>query len=473
MRNISLSEEEINAIKVEENDVDNMADCIVEELGVVGKLLGARKPGMKFLKAALVAAWKPIQDFDVQVLEENFLVFQFIQAEDRTKALYGGPWHFENQLIIIRPVDRGKELKDTDFSCSEMWVRIRKIPAKLRTENMATKIGAMFGTLKVYDNANSGVWSNYMRLRVTFQITKPLRRGVLLEVDNRKQWYVVAYEKLPNFCYNCGMLGHLKKDCQEELVPEEEAQYGSWMRATSPIKKYDKKNRWVAAKAEKIWSAAKLKVSGEESGESKRSGSIEETTHRVLKTAKKKLFDIINEEVINEDSFSQRLEIKDKEAGEQGIRSNLLVLEQIKEKGEEPKEQEKIRESGSNELTNGTLTEPLAQVFVGLELQSSQNAEVEEASGGNGTKGRDKQVTCQITQKRWVRKKDRERKAGESGEIVGVGKKRSNEEDDMEIDGEEEVDYKHEGKRSKEEKERFKQLLPEAVPVKEQGRLQQ
>ncbi|CAL1387048.1 unnamed protein product [Linum trigynum] len=164
MRNISLSEEEINSIKVEENDVDNMADSVVEELGAVGRLLGTRKPGTKFLKTALVAAWKPKQDFDVQVMEGNLLVFQFIQAEDRAKALFGGPWHFENQLIIIRPVDRGKELTDTDFSCTEIWVRIRKIPAKLRTESMATKIGAMFGALKVYDTANSGLWSNYMTI---------------------------------------------------------------------------------------------------------------------------------------------------------------------------------------------------------------------------------------------------------------------------------------------------------------------
>ncbi|CAL1411603.1 unnamed protein product [Linum trigynum] len=270
---------------------------------------------------------------------------------------------------------------------------------------MATKIEAMFGALKVYDTANSGIWSNYMRLRVTFQVTKPLRRGVLLEVDNRKQWYEVAYEKLPNFCYNCGMLGHLKKDYLEELVQKDEIQYGSWMRAMSLIKKHDKKNRSEATKVENIWSAEKLKVSGENSGEPKSSGSIEGMTHLVPKPAKKKLFDIINEI-----SFSQMVESKDKETGEQGSRNDLLEIEQNNDKRKDPKEQEGIKESGLEEYNNEAFKEPLAQEFVGLELQSSQY-EAEETNKENGPGDRDKKASCQTSQQKMGKKKEQRKQS--------------------------------------------------------------
>ncbi|CAL1405530.1 unnamed protein product [Linum trigynum] len=101
----------------------------------------------------------------------------------------------------------------------------------------------MFGSLRVFDAEGSEPWSTYMRLRVSFNVTKPLRRGVLLANGKENIWYKVVYEKLPNFCYNCGILGHLRKNCKEEIVLEEEMQYGNWLRATSPVKKTRPKNR--------------------------------------------------------------------------------------------------------------------------------------------------------------------------------------------------------------------------------------
>ncbi|CAN0825148.1 hypothetical protein LINGRAHAP2_LOCUS322 [Linum grandiflorum] len=268
LSNFHLSEEEINIIKVEKDDVDDTTVEVVEELGAIGFLQGSKSPGIKFLKSALSTAWKPKQEFDIQQIKECLFAFQFFNDEDRRKALCGGPWNFDNRLMVLKPIERDKDVEEIDFSMTEMWIRIRKIPLKLRTSKIAKKIGAMFGSLKLFDKENSGVWSNYMRIRVEVNVKKPLRRGVLLEVDNENVWFKIAYERLPIFCYNCGLLGHIQKECEMERVPEDEQQYGGWLRALSPLKRIGAKNSTEATKIAALWSSVKQrKSSGENSGE--------------------------------------------------------------------------------------------------------------------------------------------------------------------------------------------------------------
>ncbi|CAN0928563.1 hypothetical protein LINGRAHAP2_LOCUS36573, partial [Linum grandiflorum] len=261
LSNFHLSEEEINIIKVEKDDVDDTTVEVVEELGAIGFLQGSKSPGIKFLKSALSTAWKPKQEFDIQQIKECLFAFQFFNDEDRRKALCGGPWNFDNRLMVLKPIERDKDVEEIDFSMTEMWIRIRKIPLKLRTSKIAKKIGAMFGSLKLFDKENSGVWSNYMRIRVEVNVKKPLRRGVLLEVDNENVWFKIAYERLPIFCYNCGLLGHIQKECEMERVPEDEQQYGGWLRALSPLKRIGAKNSTEATKIAALWSSVKQRKS--------------------------------------------------------------------------------------------------------------------------------------------------------------------------------------------------------------------
>lgn len=73
-------------------------------------------------------------------------------------------------------------------------------------------------------------------MRVRLDVTKKLVRGKKITVGGEEsRWVNFKYERLPNFCYRCGLLSHALKDCpnQDECTNQnenEDLQYEAWMR---------------------------------------------------------------------------------------------------------------------------------------------------------------------------------------------------------------------------------------------------
>uniref|UniRef100_A0A2N9IZ60 Reverse transcriptase domain-containing protein n=1 Tax=Fagus sylvatica TaxID=28930 RepID=A0A2N9IZ60_FAGSY len=70
-----------------------------------------------------------------------------------------------------------------------------------------------------------------MRIRVVVDITKPLCRGRKIGLNKGSEgWFSFKHERLPNFCYWCGLLTHEEKDCNywlknQEVLSREEQGY--------------------------------------------------------------------------------------------------------------------------------------------------------------------------------------------------------------------------------------------------------
>ncbi|KAL0314575.1 UNVERIFIED_CONTAM: hypothetical protein Sangu_2301900 [Sesamum angustifolium] len=83
------------------------------------------------------------------------------------------------------------------------------------------------------------VWGSHMRIRVSIDITKPLKRVLKIRTTlGDEQLMSFTYERLPNFCYLCGCLGHLSKYCEMRFTdnfvdPGNATPYGPWLRATN------------------------------------------------------------------------------------------------------------------------------------------------------------------------------------------------------------------------------------------------
>ncbi|KAJ4850094.1 hypothetical protein Tsubulata_011592 [Turnera subulata] len=81
----------------------------------------------------------------------------------------------------------------------------------------------------------------FTRFRVVKDVRQPLLRGSTVQLkDGKMGWIYYKYERLPWFCYHCGRLGHVAKDCthvaDDDLLNPALYQYGEELRA-SPLRR--------------------------------------------------------------------------------------------------------------------------------------------------------------------------------------------------------------------------------------------
>lgn len=94
----------------------------------------------------------------------------------------------------------------------------------------------------------------FCRAKIILNIHKPLRRTQCIK---RKDGVVTMveykYERLPHFCFRCGVLGHSDKDYSVELPEEYENElgWGAWLKASPHKGRSKNKAEAMAMKARK------------------------------------------------------------------------------------------------------------------------------------------------------------------------------------------------------------------------------
>ncbi|KAL0444637.1 UNVERIFIED_CONTAM: hypothetical protein Slati_2186400 [Sesamum latifolium] len=119
-----------------------------------------------------------------------------------------------------------------------IFILVHDLPIGKMNKDIATFIGDQLSKFRDVDMDNSnGLWGTSMRIRMSLDITKPLRRVLKLKTTMGDELLVpFTYEKLPNLCYLCGRLGHLSKACELQLADGfidsgSNAPFGPWLRA--------------------------------------------------------------------------------------------------------------------------------------------------------------------------------------------------------------------------------------------------
>lgn len=179
MVSLKLTSEEEEDIQVsDEGRMDEINSCA---LSLIGKFLTCKPFNRKAAKNMLQRVW--VLDKELQIFEVGINLFQFkFQSEYKLdRILRGGPWTFDNQLLMLTWSRSGMSANNVVLEHASLWVQIWGVPFDMMSPNVATEVGNKMGVVEDVECRRRMDEQNFfLRVKVVLPISKPLWRGGFL-----------------------------------------------------------------------------------------------------------------------------------------------------------------------------------------------------------------------------------------------------------------------------------------------------
>ena len=163
--------------------------------------------------------------------EPNLLMVQFHCLGDWTRVMEGKPWLFRGAAIVMEEYDGYLNVKMYKLDRIPILTRIHGVLELLMrkkdlAEKVARKVGEIITFVVIEGKINS---TPFLHLRIWLDLKKPLVHVVPITLKERLMC-LVQYEKVPNFCFFCGCLGHEVTGCGDGIHRKETWGWGDWLK---------------------------------------------------------------------------------------------------------------------------------------------------------------------------------------------------------------------------------------------------
>uniref|UniRef100_A0A803PIN7 Reverse transcriptase domain-containing protein n=1 Tax=Cannabis sativa TaxID=3483 RepID=A0A803PIN7_CANSA len=215
---ISLDEEEVEVLRIPTGRAEEVA--IDTRWCLVGKLLTGRVSDFNVFQNMMAFLWQPGMGMYVKELNPNLFLFQFYHEIDIQLVIDGSPWTYDRKPFIFTRLKEGDNPRLVEINHLDMWVQLHNLQPGNMTLSVMTALGNFIGTFIESDPNNFvGVWRDFLRVRVRINVIKPIKRRMKVSTDNASwYWANFKYEKLPTFCFICGIIGHSERFCPRLLL---------------------------------------------------------------------------------------------------------------------------------------------------------------------------------------------------------------------------------------------------------------
>jgi hypothetical protein len=212
----------LGRLQLEDDEVEDFVwEDEVDESEVKSKWLAiARVHTSKigFSQSALFSdmrsAWNPAREVTWRRIEDNLFTIQFNCLADWNKAMHQGPWLFRDQALIIEEYDGFTNPLSVKLDKITVWAQIHKLPDNALKDHVIRGMSRGVGeVLEVQIKLPAGFIGSFVRIKVKLDVNKKLSRFVAMTRDKKREYYQVKYEKMPDFCAHCGMIGHWYEEC--------------------------------------------------------------------------------------------------------------------------------------------------------------------------------------------------------------------------------------------------------------------
>lgn len=180
MNNVTLEDEEDEGLAFQGDtgieQGEGQGDFIAE-LCLVGRFLSEGVVDFPSMQQTRAALWRPGKGVYIKEVDVNLYVFQFYHEIDIKRVIEGSPWSFNRKALIFARMKEGDIPRAISLNTIDLWVQIHDLRAGFMTENVLREVGNYIGKfVESCPNNFTGVWREYLRVRVTIDLAKSLKR---------------------------------------------------------------------------------------------------------------------------------------------------------------------------------------------------------------------------------------------------------------------------------------------------------
>lgn len=179
LRRFSLTPEEEDDIVIDATVRERaIVDCSASL--VVGKLLTKRGFSRAALKDTMRKVWGSPEGLRMVDVGENLFHFHFSNEMDLQRVVNGGPWCFDNMVLLLRRWEAGMKADTVVFNEIDFWIQSWGLPFECITREFGEVIGGRIGVVLEVKVTEKGDWGRYVRVRFRIPLNRPFRRVVIL-----------------------------------------------------------------------------------------------------------------------------------------------------------------------------------------------------------------------------------------------------------------------------------------------------
>jgi hypothetical protein len=217
---------------------------------IISKIITDKPIHINSIQNGLESIWGSPPGLKIQDLGGKLLQFFMNDLADRDRILYGNPWFFRNSWLVVKAWDRETEYHNLDFDHVPIWIQLWGLPTHCKTKQMGENIGALLGKVEASEFYEYPGKKIIVKIRVALNIHNPITSGIHVgNPTDGTSWIDFRYEKLPQACFNCGLIGHVDKLCRNPALNMETlAPLGPWIRSSQYGKrKLEEKEKNITA----------------------------------------------------------------------------------------------------------------------------------------------------------------------------------------------------------------------------------
>ncbi|WOH00918.1 hypothetical protein DCAR_0520294 [Daucus carota subsp. sativus] len=164
------------------------------ELCLVGRFLTEKNINVRAMRSKMANVWRPTMGVNIKELKGGLFLFQFYHKDDFKWVQSGGPWTFDNSILVVSAIGIGEDPVKVQLTEVNFWIQIHDLPSGF--------ISNFFGTFLEYDlNNNTSVLREFMKIKIKVDVRKPLKRKKKITIKKRGDFVVQCkYDRLGDFC---------------------------------------------------------------------------------------------------------------------------------------------------------------------------------------------------------------------------------------------------------------------------------